>query len=134
MSVLEREVVAVSTARHAASGGRLRELRESSKLSQADIARALGVTESTVSRWEAGIRRPAREEALRLAALLDVLERADANTILAASDAADRPAVVGAAGTGAAAGASSPLAMRGRSSARSAGRAHEQGPGHGDPD
>jgi transcriptional regulator with XRE-family HTH domain len=77
MSVLVREAVAVSTARHAASGGHLRTLREQRKLSQADVARALGVTESAVSRWESGARRPAREEALRLAALLAVLERAD---------------------------------------------------------
>ena len=74
MSVMTREIVAVSDARHAASDGRLRAARLRAKLSQADIARAVGVTEATVSRWESGVRRPRREEAKRLAALLQVLE------------------------------------------------------------
>jgi transcriptional regulator with XRE-family HTH domain len=77
MSVMTKEVVAVSDTRHAAVDGRLRAVRLKAKLSQADIARAIGVTEATVSRWEAGVRRPRREEAIRLAALLEVLEKAD---------------------------------------------------------
>jgi DNA-binding transcriptional regulator YiaG len=77
MSVMAREAVAVSDARNAAIDGRLRAVRRRAKLSQADVARAVGVTEATVSRWEAGVRRPRREEALRLSALLEVLGRAD---------------------------------------------------------
>ena len=74
MSVLTRDVIEVSTARHAAADGRLRQARLRAKLSQADIARALGVTEATVSRWESGTRRPRRAEAQQLAALLRLLE------------------------------------------------------------
>jgi DNA-binding transcriptional regulator YiaG len=74
MAVLKRDVVELSEARHAASDGRLRAVRLQAKLSQADVARALGVAEATISRWEAGIRRPRRAEAERLAALLRLLE------------------------------------------------------------
>jgi len=104
-------------------------------------------TEMQVTRTSLAIDTPTYERVVDLArrnerstsaevrvALRRHLERANANTILAASDAADRPAAAGAAGTGAAAGASSPLAAPGRSSARFADRTHEQEPGRGDPD
>jgi DNA-binding transcriptional regulator YiaG len=74
MVVLKRDVVELSAARLAASDGRLRAMRLEAKLSQADVARALGFAEATISRWEAGIRRPRRAEAERLAALLRLLE------------------------------------------------------------
>jgi len=74
MPVLTRDLIDVSTARLAAADGRLRETRLRAKLSQGDIAHALGVTEATVSRWEAGVRRPRRAEAQRLAALLRLLD------------------------------------------------------------
>jgi excisionase family DNA binding protein len=50
---------------------RLRELREALGLTQADVARHLGVAPSQVSRWEAGDRRPRPD---RIRALLEVLE------------------------------------------------------------
>jgi transcriptional regulator with XRE-family HTH domain len=76
MAVTEHALADISTARHAAHDGSLREARLRAKLSQADIAQAVGVTEATVSRWESGIRRPRRAEAQRLAAVLRVLEEA----------------------------------------------------------
>ena len=78
MSVMTRDIVAISGARRAVGDGRLRAARERAKLSQTDIARAIGVGEATVSRWESGARRPRREEAKRLAALPSAtLEKAD---------------------------------------------------------
>jgi DNA-binding transcriptional regulator YiaG len=47
--------------------------REGAGLSQADIARAVGVTPAAVSRWEAGTRRVPRGAVLRT--YLEVLER-----------------------------------------------------------
>lgn len=51
--------------------GRLTELREDAGLSQGDLARALGVSQSSVSRWESGDTVP---RARRAAALLELLE------------------------------------------------------------
>jgi transcriptional regulator with XRE-family HTH domain len=50
---------------------RLRELRENRGLQRYDIAAALRVDQSTVSRWEAGGTIPDRQK-LRLAELLEV--------------------------------------------------------------
>ena len=38
--------------------GRLRELRKKNGYTQSGLAKALGVSQSTVGNWEAGIRRP----------------------------------------------------------------------------
>jgi DNA-binding transcriptional regulator YiaG len=51
--------------------GLLAELRESVGLSQSDVARALGLNQSAVSRWEAGKARPKPAHAV---ALLELLE------------------------------------------------------------
>ena len=77
MSVMTKELVAVSDARRAAIDGRLRAARLTAKLSQADIARAIGVTVATVSRWESGVRRPRREETIRLSGLLEALKKVE---------------------------------------------------------
>lgn len=54
--------------------GRLAELREELGLSQSDVARALGVNQSSVSRWEAGRARPRAAHALALAELLELVQ------------------------------------------------------------
>jgi DNA-binding transcriptional regulator YiaG len=51
--------------------GRLAELREGTGLRQADLARAIGVHPSQVSRWESGKGRPRPRNALALLELLD---------------------------------------------------------------
>jgi transcriptional regulator with XRE-family HTH domain len=75
--ITERKVErlrAIAEGRAAIRSGRLRELRERLGLSQRELARALDVDESAVSRWEAGERVPREAAAERLAALLRVLE------------------------------------------------------------
>jgi len=51
--------------------GRLPELREAVGLSQSDVARALGVNQSAVSRWESASARPKGRHAVALLELLD---------------------------------------------------------------
>ena len=58
-----------------AHSGKARAIREEAHLHRADIARAVGVSASTVSRWESGDRLPAGERALAYGALLDRLAR-----------------------------------------------------------
>ncbi len=53
-----------------------RELRRSAGVSQARVAQELGVTPVTVSRWEAGARRPRGALLVAYAKLLDELRRA----------------------------------------------------------
>jgi DNA-binding transcriptional regulator YiaG len=57
--------------RHLVKKSRLAELREDLGLSQSDIARALGVHPSQVSRWEADRQRPRPAHAVALLELLD---------------------------------------------------------------
>lgn len=52
--------------------GRLRELRKQSKLSQADLAKILGVHFINISRYERGISKPNSEALKRLAEALGV--------------------------------------------------------------
>lgn len=51
--------------------GKLAGLREDYGLTQSDVARAIGVHPSQVSRWEAGRVRPRSSNAVALLALLD---------------------------------------------------------------
>jgi len=51
--------------------GRLVELREADGLTQADVARWVGVDPSQVSRWESGSFRPRPRHAVKLLELLD---------------------------------------------------------------
>lgn len=53
----------------------LRELRQQSKKTAAEIAAALGVTANAISNYEQGIRRISLEHVLKLAQLYDVSER-----------------------------------------------------------
>jgi transcriptional regulator with XRE-family HTH domain len=78
MSVTEpvERLLAISEVRAMLREGRLRELRERHSLSQHELARALGVDPSTVSRWESGERVPLEAAAARLHAFLSALERA----------------------------------------------------------
>lgn len=72
------DVLELSRVRDAVLSGRAIELRETARLTQGEIARAIGVSPAAVSRWEAGERSPRGEPARRYGALLDALEMARA--------------------------------------------------------
>lgn len=55
------------------ASGEARRVREAAGLSRADIARDLGVDESTVQRWEAGARSPRAEVGLKYGEMLGEL-------------------------------------------------------------
>jgi DNA-binding transcriptional regulator YiaG len=58
--------------------GEARQIREAAHLSQSELARSVGVDNTTLCRWESGERFPRGEAALRYAALLDRLAKAAA--------------------------------------------------------
>ena len=63
-------LVAVANARAALRDGRLRELRERHGVTQRELARALNVSHSCITRWENGDRRPREGTAERIGDLL----------------------------------------------------------------
>jgi transcriptional regulator with XRE-family HTH domain len=67
----------LQTLRERTVSGQAREIREAARLTQSDIARSVGVHFSTLSRWESGARLPRGQPALRYAALLDRLAKAE---------------------------------------------------------
>jgi transcriptional regulator with XRE-family HTH domain len=56
--------------RSAASTGRGARMRETAGLSQAELARLVGVTSAAISRWEAGERVPSETYSIRYARAL----------------------------------------------------------------
>lgn len=61
--------------RAATRSGKARQLRERARITQGEVAAALGVTRACVSHWEAGVRKPSGAAAQRYAQLLDLLAR-----------------------------------------------------------
>lgn len=61
--------------RAAVASGEARRLREAAHLSIGEVARACGVDQSTVWRWERGNRSPRGASALRYADLIDSLRQ-----------------------------------------------------------
>ena len=74
MSAQTDRLVAAAAAREAIREGRLRDLRERLGFSQRELAEAVGVHESALSRWESGERVPRTDAAVRLARVLRALE------------------------------------------------------------
>lgn len=68
-----RDVTLLVEARDAARSGRGTRLRVAAGLSQAELAAAVGVSASCVSRWEAGERRPRGEIAVAYVRVLRTL-------------------------------------------------------------
>lgn len=73
-SVNGQELQLLLEAREAARGSGAK-LRESAGLSQAEIARVARVSMASVSRWEAGKRRPTGDAAIRYAKTLRSIRR-----------------------------------------------------------
>ncbi len=57
------------------ASGEAREIRRKARVSQAEVAAAVGVTVAAVSRWESGSRCPGTDLAARYARVLDALQR-----------------------------------------------------------
>lgn len=71
MRSAKKEVAALRRFHRLVENGRLTEIRESQGLTRSDVARALGLRQSTVSRWELGQVRPRPRHAVALLELLD---------------------------------------------------------------
>jgi transcriptional regulator with XRE-family HTH domain len=71
---VDNDLLARSRARRALTPQRVRAVRIAARLSQSELAAALGVTEAAICRWEQGERIPRGEIADRYAALLAQLE------------------------------------------------------------
>jgi transcriptional regulator with XRE-family HTH domain len=74
---MECQVIDLSLIRELARSGAARQIRENALLSLADLAKALGVHPSSVSRWETGRSLPRAGVAGRWGAILRELNRSD---------------------------------------------------------
>jgi DNA-binding transcriptional regulator YiaG len=72
-------ILRLAQVRAAVSSGEARRLREEAQLSIGEVARACGVDQSTVWRWERGTRQPRGRPALALADLLEDLRKTTHN-------------------------------------------------------
>lgn len=78
-------IVQLANARKRVRDGKTaREIRIRAGVTEENMAQALGVTQSTISRWEGGSRQPRGDAAIRWAHLLTELERVQADTATAA--------------------------------------------------
>jgi DNA-binding transcriptional regulator YiaG len=71
-----QEVLALAQLRADLVSGRARAIRERARLTQPELARAVGVSQSAVTQWEAGRRVPRGEAAARYARFLHELDQA----------------------------------------------------------
>ncbi|MEU1497031.1 helix-turn-helix transcriptional regulator [Streptomyces sp. NPDC005732] len=69
------QLLRLADVRAALSTGEAQRLREAADLSISEIARACGVDQSTVWRWERGTRRPRGEAALLYGQLIEDLRK-----------------------------------------------------------
>lgn len=67
---MSTDAIEIAEARELIRTGRAREIRQRSGLSRGEVARDLGVAQSTITRWEDGYRVPRGEVAIRLGRLL----------------------------------------------------------------
>lgn len=77
MTISADDAVTLARLRADLASGRAREVRERSRLSQAEVAEAIGVPRVTVAQWETGRGSPHGERAARYADLLARLEQAE---------------------------------------------------------
>jgi transcriptional regulator with XRE-family HTH domain len=65
-----QEVLAVARLRADLKSGRARAIREEANLTQPEVARGVGVSQSAIAQWEAGRRVPRGDAAVRYAQFL----------------------------------------------------------------
>ena len=68
------ESIRLATVRRIAASGEAERLRVEAGLSRGDVARDIGITETSLRRWERGLRRPSGRAALRYLELLAALK------------------------------------------------------------
>jgi len=68
-----QDAIRLARVRHAAANGKAKQLREAARLSLSEVGAYCGVDQSTVWRWENGLRTPRGEPALKYARLLETL-------------------------------------------------------------
>ncbi|MGV4890378.1 helix-turn-helix domain-containing protein [Streptomyces viridosporus] len=71
----QNHILRLAQVRAAVTSGEAQQLREAAQLSIGEVARACGVDQSTVWRWERGTRLPRGDKALRYAELIDSLRQ-----------------------------------------------------------
>ncbi|MFE7947374.1 helix-turn-helix domain-containing protein [Streptomyces sp. NPDC057426] len=69
----QNQILRLAQVRAAVASGEARRLREAARLTIGEVANACGVDQSTVWRWERGIRSPRGDRALRYGDLIDSL-------------------------------------------------------------
>lgn len=69
-----QQVVRLYAAKRYAETGAGRQIREAAGVTMAEVASAVGTTESTISRWESNERKPRGDAGARWAELLGRLE------------------------------------------------------------
>lgn len=84
------QILRLAQVRAAVSSGEARRLREEAQLSIGEVARACGVDQSTVWRWEKGVRQPRGRPALVLADLLENLRETTHNAYQNSDGAEDK--------------------------------------------
>ncbi|MDG4792085.1 helix-turn-helix transcriptional regulator [Micromonospora sp. WMMD1102] len=71
----DRIVLLADARKRVRDGKTARDIRVQAGVTMEDMAYALGVTQSTISRWEGGSRQPRGDAAIRWAQLLTELDR-----------------------------------------------------------
>jgi transcriptional regulator with XRE-family HTH domain len=69
-------IVALAEVRLATESGHAKAVRQAARISQSELARNVGVSQASISRWEAGNRIPRGKAARRYAKVLRALEKA----------------------------------------------------------
>jgi DNA-binding transcriptional regulator YiaG len=71
--MVEGELVELARVRALCASGAVRSIRVAARMSLGEVGRSLGVSPSTVLRWELGDRQPRGDAGVRYGALLDRL-------------------------------------------------------------
>ena len=79
MTPAQNEVLAIAQVRADMASGQARIIRERARLSQSEMARAIGVHWTTVAHWESGRRVPRGPTAARYAEMLGQLDKMTRN-------------------------------------------------------
>lgn len=76
----QAQILRLADVRAALASGEAQRLREAAQLSIGEVARACGVDQSTVWRWEQGKRLPRGQPAIRYADVIDSLRKQSSST------------------------------------------------------